>query len=516
MPHPASLPPPDAPTRTTRRACLAQALALCGALPPLARAQAPSGAKAGQRAVVLNLSLAPDSLDPTMAAAAAVGEVVHYNVLEGLTRIEESGRVVPLLADSWRQGRDGLSYVFRLREGMRFHDGSPLDAQAVRFSFERAQAPGSTNKSRRALFDNIAAIATPDAHTVALTLHHPDVDLPFRLGEGPAVIVHPASAGQLAHAPVGTGPYRVAQWLRGHSIRLERAPHARAGASQARPDGAWFRFMSDPQQRDEALRSGDIDLFFQFATNTARRFQDDVRYQMLLGESGGKGMLALNHRRAPLGDVRVRRAITHAIDREEFIQRVLDGHGSAIGSHFAPTDRGFLHLDSLYPHDPQRARALLREAGVRTPLRLKLALPPAPYAHLGGDVLARQLAQVGIVAELQRLSWSEWLQGPFRGHFDMTLINHVEPLDYLIYTDPDYYFGYDSPAFRVLAHEHALATSPRQRQQLFGQLQRHLAQDAANAWIFTPSLVTVVRKGLRGAWMNYPIFAHDVGAMWWD
>ncbi len=468
-----------------------------------------------RRDVVLNLSLEPDSLDPTMSPAAAVGEVVHFNVLEGLTRIDENGAVAPLLAESWQWGAEGRSCAFRLRAGVRFHDGKLLDAQAVRASFERAVAPGSTNKARRALFDNIATIATPDAHTVALTLHHPDAHLLFRLGEGTAVIAHPATAGQLARAPVGTGPYRVAQWQRGHSIRLERAPAARA-AQQVALDGATYRFIHDPLEREQALHAGSIDVFFQFATRAARTFEEDMRYQLLVGSSSGKGMLALNHRRAPLGDVRVRRAITHAIDREGFIQRVLDGHGEAIGSHFSPTDAGYLHLQSLYPYDPDRARALLHEAGVRTPLRLKLALPPAPYAHVGGGVVAEYLAQVGIVAELVPMSWHEWLAGPFRGDFDMTLINHVEPLDYQVYADPQYYFGYDSPAFRALVAQHALADHPRDRQKLFAQLQRHLAQDAANAWIFAPHIVTVVRKGLRGVWMNYPIFAHDVGAMRWS
>ena len=110
----------------------------------------------------------------------------------------------------------------------------------------------------------------------------------------------------------------------------------------------------------------------------------DNRYQLLLGSSSGKGMLALNHRRAPLGDVRVRRAITHAIDREGFIRTALDGRGVVIGSHFSPIDAGYVHLASLHPYDPARARALLKQAGVQTPLRLELALPPAPYANVGG------------------------------------------------------------------------------------------------------------------------------------
>ncbi len=500
----------------TRRDCLARALALCAA--PLAAPDAFAQAGAGRSSVVVSLSIEPDSLDPTMAPSAAVGEVAHYNVLEGLTKIEESGAVSPLLAESWTQSPDGRAYTFRLRQGVRFHDGQPLDAAAVRFSFERAVAPGSTNKARRALFDNIAAIATPDARTVTLALHRPDAHLLFRLGEGTAVILHPATAGRAATQPVGTGPYRVAQWSRGHSISLARADGTRAGppGQRARMDSATYRFIPDPDAQEAALQAGDVDLFFHFATRTVRRFQDDTRYQVLIGTSGGKGMLALNHRRAPLNDLRVRRAITHAIDREGFIRAVLDGRGSAIGSHFSPTDAGYLHLENMYPYDPDRARALLKEAGVTAPLRLKLTLPPAAYAYAGGPVVAEYLAQVGIMANIERVEWPQWLAGPFRGQFDMTLINHVEPLDYLIYTDPDYYFGYDSPAFRELAQRHAAATHARERQLRFADLQRHLAQDAVNAWIFAPKIGAVVRKGLRGAWMNYPIFAHDIGALWWE
>ena len=507
------MPHPDQPTQSvTRRDCITRSLALCaGTLAGPAAAQPHSG----RSSMVISLSIEPDRLDPTMAPSAAVGEVTHYNVLEGLTKIEENGSVSPLLAESWSADASGLGYTFRLRPDVRFHDGKPLDAAAVRFSFERAVAPGATNKSRKALFDNIATMATPDAHTVALTLHRPDANLLFRLGEGPAVILHPDTAAHAATQPVGTGPYRVAEWNRGHSIVLARADHYR-NARRLRMDSATYRFISDPDAQEAALQAGDIDLFFHFATRTLRRFQNDTRYQVLIGASGGKGMLALNNRRAPLNDVRVRRAITHAIDREGFIRNVLDGRGTAIGSHFAPTDAGYLHLDSLYPYDPDRARALLKEAGVTTPLHLQLALPPAPYAQAGGPVVARYLAAVGIVAEIDRLEWPQWLAGPFKGQFDMTLINHVEPLDYLIYADPSYYFGYDNQAYRNLAQRHAMATNARERQLRFADLQRHLAQDAVNTWIFTPKIGAVVRKGLRGAWMNYPIFAHDIGALWWE
>ena len=503
------VPPPSC---LTRRDCLTRALALSVAT---ATGNAWAQSRANERSVVINLSLEPDSLDPTMAPSAAVGEITHYNVFEGLTQIEENGAVSPLLAESWSTTPNGLAHTFLLRQGVRFHDGSAMDAAAVRFSFERAVAPGSTNKSRKALFENIASIATPDAHTVTLTLHHPDPHLLFRLGEGPAVILHPASAAQAASAPVGTGPYRLDRWDRGQRVMLAKVSTHR-NVAQVRMERAIYRFVHDLEAQEAALRAGEIDVLFNFATQTVRRFQNHNQYQVLIGASNGKGMLTLNHRRAPLGDVRVRRAIAHAIDREGFIRTVLDGRGVVIGSHFSPTDAGYVHLASLYPFDPACARALLKEAGVKTPLRLSLALPPAPYAHAGGPLIAQDLARVGIEVELQPMSWAQWLQGPFKGQFDLTLINHVEPLDYRIYTDPDYYFGYDSPDFRALVDRHANATTARERQTLFAQMQRHLAQDAVNAWIFTPQIGTVVRKGLRGVPMNYPIFAHNIAAMWWE
>ncbi|MBP6753333.1 MAG: ABC transporter substrate-binding protein, partial [Alicycliphilus sp.] len=336
-------------TALTRRSCLAQSAALCLGT----WAAGPAQARSTRRAVVINMALEPDSLDPTMAAAAAVGEVTHYNVLEGLTRIEENGAVAPLLAESWSVDGTGRHYHLRLRQGVRFHDGAAFDAAAVRFSFERAVAPSATNKARKALFDNIASIGTPDAHSVALTLHHPDPQLLFRLGEGPAVMLHPATAAQAATRPVGTGPYQVAQWRRGHGIELAQAPMYRQ-AARLRMHQASFRFLHDPLAQNAALRSGEIDVAFNFATQTVRRFQDETGYQVLIGASTGKGLLALNQRRAPLNDVRVRRAITHAIDREGFIRSVLDGRGVAIGSHFSPADAGYLHLANMYPHDPER------------------------------------------------------------------------------------------------------------------------------------------------------------------
>lgn len=477
-------------------------------------AASPALAEQAKAGVVISISLEPDSLDPTQSPAASVGEVVHYNVFENLVRINEDSTLSGQLAHAWSQDDAGLRYTFELRTDVVFHDGAAFDAQAVRFSLERAGAPQSTNKAKKSLFDNIARIETPNPHTVVLTLHHADASTLFRLGESTAVILHPASAAQAATAPVGTGPYQFAQWKKGWGVTLVKSPRYRHSA-HVLLEQATFRFIADPEAQSSAVRSGEVDVFFSIATDNALRFRSDPRYQVLLGASNGKGMLALNHRRAPLNDVRVRRAISHAIDREGFIKTVLHGQGSAIGSHFSPADAGYVHLTGVYPFDPARARVLLKAAGVPLPLKLSLSLPPTPYARAGAPVVAAALARVGIELELVPVDWAQWMEGTFKGDFDLTLINHVEPLDYKIYADPTYYFGYDSASFRSLVVRYDAAPNARARALLFAQLQRHLATDAANVWIFTPQLSTVARKGLKGLWMNYPIFIHDLAAMSW-
>ncbi|WP_323018499.1 ABC transporter substrate-binding protein [Castellaniella sp.] len=463
--------------------------------------------------LTIGLSLRPESLDPTRSAAAVIGEVVHGNVLEGLTCIQENGVAAPLLAERWDVSLDCLRYQFRLRKGVVFHDGAKLDAGVAASSLRRAQALGAANNLVDT-FHNIQNIQTPDERTVLLTLQYPDPLLPFRLGQPPAVIVHPATADQASRRPIGTGPYRFAGWRDTGDIDLVQWPGYR-DASRIRIPAARFHFIPDPEQQIQAVLGQRVDVLFGATTSSVDRLRDSRHYEVLVGSSSGKGMVAINHRRAPLDDVRVRRAITHAIDREAFIREVLHQRAQAIGSHFAPTDPDYINLTGLCPYDPDLARDLLRAAGVRTPLTLDLALPPTPYALLGGPVVARYLAAVGIQVNLVQVSWARWMSTVFQGDFELSMITHVEPLDYGIYTRPDFYFGYDSADFRALVARHAASPNPREQGQLFRQIQRHLAQDAVNAWMFCPSISTVVRKGLKGLPMNYPVFAHDIGAMYW-
>ena len=213
---------------------------------------------------------------------------------------------------------------------------------------------------------------------------------------------------------------------------------------------------------------------------------------------------------------RVRRAIAAAIDRKAFIDAVEEGLGTPIGSHFAPTDIGYQDLTKVNAYDPAKARALLKEAGVTTPLQLTLTLPPPAYARKGGELVAAQLAQVGIQCKIENVEWAQWLNGAFKGQFDLTLVVHVEPMDYATaYADPNYYFGYDSPTFRDYVTRLASTEDMKEKGKLWRGIQTQLAVDAVNAWIWNPAQVTVAKRGLRGLWASAPVAVNDLAALSW-
>ncbi len=495
--------------RRTVNTLLAGVLALAAATAFDAQAQA------RKDSLVLGMVLEPPGLDPTTAPAAAIGEIVHYNILEGLTKVNVDGRVTPLLAESWQVSPDGKSYTFKLRQGIKFQDGEPFDSAAVRYSFERAKAEGSTNKAKKAVFDNIASITAYDKHTVILTLNNADGAMPFRLGENTAVILSPKSADTTAAKPIGTGPYQFDSWQKGTAVTLVKWPGYR-NPGAIKINKVTFRFINDPSAQVAALLAGDIDGMPRFgALQSLKQFQSDKRFVVEIGDTAGKGIMAINNKKPPLNDVRVRRALMHAIDRKAFIDGVLEGMGTPIGSHFAPTDAGYVDLTKVYPYDPEKAKALLKEAGVSTPLNLTLTLPPPSYARKGGEVIAAQLAKVGVIAKIENVEWAQWLSGPFKGNFDLTIINHVEPLDYAQYANTGYYWGYDSKDFRDLLARHAAAGSVAERSKLWADLQRKLAEDAVNAYIFNPAQVAISKKNLKGLWASSPIFANDIAAVSW-
>ena len=482
----------------------------------LALLPASGQAEEGKDALVLGMTLEPPGLDPTAGAAAAIGEVTHYNIYEGLTKITADGSVAPLLAQSWSVSPDQKTYTFKLRGGVSFQNGEPFTAADVKFSFERNAAEGSTNK-QKAVYANIAAIDAPDPLTVALTLKQVNANFLFNLGENTGVILEPKSAASDATHPVGTGPFTFESWVKGATITLAKWPGYRDAAA-VKLQRATFRIINDPAAQVAGLLAGDVDAFPRFgALDSLKQFQGDARFTVTIGSTEGKTIVAINNKRKPLDDVRVRRAIAAAIDRKAVIDGASNGMGVPIGSHYTPNDPSYVDLTGVSPYDPAKAKALLKEVGVSLPLTLTLILPPPPYARQGGQIVAAELAEIGINARIETVEWAQWLDGVYKNkNYDLTLISHVEPRDLAIYANPDYYFQYDSPDFRAIMDKVSTTAEASERGRWLEAAQRRLAEDAVNAFLYVLPQVTVAKKGVTGLWRNSPIFANDLAAVSWQ
>jgi peptide/nickel transport system substrate-binding protein len=170
----------------------------------------------------------------------------------------------------------------------------------------------------------------------------------------------------------------------------------------------------------------------------------------------------------------------------------------------------------MYPYDPAKARALLKEAGAEN-LELTLRLPPPTYARRGGEVIAGMLSEVGITAKIENVEWPIWIGQVYKEkQFDLTVISHVEPMDMNNYAKADYYWQYDSADFREIYGKFERSTTPEDQTKWLQAAQRKIAEDAVNAFLFEGAKLGVAQKGLNGMWASWPSFINEVAALSWE
>ncbi|MDA8870688.1 ABC transporter substrate-binding protein, partial [Rhizobiaceae bacterium] len=465
----------------------------------LAFAALATPAFAAKTTLTMGMVLEPPHLDPTTDAPAAIDEVVYANVYEGLTRIGPDGAVVPGLAESWAISEDGKTYTFTLREGVTFHDGTTFDAEDVKFSLDRARGEDSVN-AQKALFEPIDTVEVIDPRTVAVTLKAPKGDFLFALGWGDAVMVAPETADANKTAPTGTGPFKFDKWARGSTLDLVRND-AYWGTAPAL-ERATFRFIADPAAAVSALMAGDVDAFANFpAPESVPQFASDPRFTVIVGTTEGETILAMNNGKAPFDDIRVRQAVSHAIDREAIINGAMFGLGTPIGTHFAPHHPAYIDLLGTYPLDLEKSKALLAEAGVAEGTKIVMKLPPPSYARRGGEIIASQLRKIGFDVEIVPVEWAVWLSDVFKARdFDMTIVSHTEPMDIGIYARNDYYFDYAKPEFVAVMDRLNAEADEQKRYAIMKEAETMIANDAVNVFLFQLAKAGIWNAKVEGLW----------------
>ena len=458
----------------------------------------------------------PPGLDPTTATSAAIPRVVYSNVVEGLVKIDRSGKIITALAKDYKISNDGKEYTFFLKKGVTFHDGKPFDAEDVKFTFGRLMDAQKTGTVHPEYYKEIDSVETVDSHTVKIKLKNVNSMFLFNLARPDSIIVNSQTVDKLKTAPIGTGPFKFNEWVRGSTLTLSRFEgYHEKGIPYL--DKVTFKFIGDPSAQIASLKAGDVDVIaYDVSPENALLLEKDPRFKVLNGYTTTEVILSTNNARKPFDDVRVRRAMAYAIDRKALIEGAMSGYGVPIGSHMDPGNAYYVDLTSVYPYNPQKAKDLLKEAGYPDGFEAVIKLPERyAYAKRSGEIIADMFSQVGIRLKIELIEWGQWIDRVFKNaDFDLTVIGHAEPFDINIYANPKYYFRYDSPRFQEAFKKAEMEADPQVRKDLYIACQRMITEDAVNGFLYTlPSLPTMKREVMNW-WKDYPMTACDVTEVW--
>ncbi|MDO4412063.1 ABC transporter substrate-binding protein [Cutibacterium sp.] len=462
------------------------------------------GASAEEKVITIGATAAPSTLDLMTNNAAAIPQVLLYNVYETLVRVDDSGKLVSLLAKSWQLSGNGLQLTFHLDPAAHFASGSPVTSAAVKSSLERMAKSTANQDSLKA----IKAIRTPDDNTVILDLAHRDNFLLFNLASTAGVIIDP-EVKDLATQAQGSGPYVVSEFTPGHSVTLSPSP--KPWHEGGRPT-IKFSYYSDATAQTAALMSGDLDVISDLTTPEAlSRFTGNSDYRVLRGTTNGEVVLGMNNDVKALSDKRVRQAILMAIDRKGLLDSVWDGQGTLIGSMVPPTDPWYKDLSKTWPYDPARARKLLAEAGYANGLKLRLRTAALPYATSASRVVTSDLAKIGITVETEELEFpARWLDVVYNhADYDLTIVAHVEARDIVNWANPDYYWRYHNKEFNRLIQSAQTGPAERTNENLM-KASQILATDAAGGFLYLMPKITVSKSDITGLQHNAASLSFDL------
>lgn len=430
-----------------RRVVLACTVVLALALPACSAGSTATQVGRVDDGVVVGTVAAPASLDFTSTGGAAIPQALMANVYETLVRIDEDGEIVPHLATGWDVSDDRLTYTFHLRDGVTFSNGEEFTAETAAFSIDYVQ--NEWTNGLKSQMDPVAQARAVDPLTLEVTLAHPSNEWLWSMGTLTGAMMTPTGTQTLATDPIGTGPYTVERFAVGESVSYS----ARADYWGEPADGdAAIRYFSDAVGSVNALRSGDVDVVWSLQ---APELLDTLpeEFGVEVGTTNGELLLSMNNDAAPFDDVRVRQAVAYGVDREAVSQVVYEGLATDTGgAPVPPTDPWFIDRD-YYPHDPERARRLLREAGYSEDDRpqVTMKIPSLPYAETAAELLFSELRQIGFDVSLVSSEFpAVWLSEVMgSADYQMSLIAHVEPRDVpVLFGDLDHYLRFDSEPVR--------------------------------------------------------------------
>lgn len=462
----------------------------------------------------------PDTLDPQATSATSAFQIAK-SIYDTLVEVAQDGTLQPLLADDWTVSEDGLTWTFTLNEAT-FHDGTAFDADDVVASLNRIADPDVSPKADE--FEAVDGVVAVDARTVRLELSRPAPALLASLASGWGAML-PSEKLEAGHDfgtdPVGTGAFRLDTWVRDGYVRLEANPDYFAGAPAI--DGAEIRFVEDAAVQAQGLLAGDFHVIADPATADLPTLEGNPDVELVQEPSGTVLVTSINTRRPYLEDARVRRALNLAVDAETVLE-VAYGGGTPTGTFMEPGSPWLPADVEPYGYDPERARALLDEAGVPDDLTLDMALPQPYEVHVqAGQIVQDMLGDVGIDVEIRVVEWGVWLGEVYGGprDFDLTVIGHTGKLDPTGrlggYGDPDAtYTGWDDADAIDLLAEAAQVSDRETRGTLYADVLTRMHENPPFVYFGASNRSYAQRADVNGFWITPLLDSFDLRSVTLD
>jgi peptide/nickel transport system substrate-binding protein len=443
----------------------------------------------------------PDQLDPQKTSAYFSFEVLE-NVFDTLVEPDDNLEMRPALAESWDVSPDQLVWTFHLRKGVTFHDGSPFTADDVVYSYRRIIDLQLANVDK---FSAVSGVAAADPGTVRITVKQPTPNLLTNLGgfKGMAIVQRKnVESGQIATHPVGTGPFAFQGQKSGDSITLKANPAYWAGAP--RVSGVTFRFISEPSTALSALQAGEIDWTDSIPAQRVAQLKDDDSLTLAVTPSNDYWYFALNEARPPWNDVRVRQAIAYAIDRSAVVQAT--SYGTAVGNQLAiPKGNPWYTPYDTYRHDIDKAKSLLRDAGAPPKSLDMLVTSEYPETVTAAQIIADNLAPLGITVNIRTVDFATWLDEQNNGHFDMLMMGWLGNID-----PDDFYYAqhhtdgtsnaqkFSNGEVDRLLDAGRVETNRNARADDYAKAATIIADEVSYIYLYNPSVIQAWTTGLSG------------------
>ncbi len=485
-------------------AALALALAGCtggGEGVNVGNNNAGGGGEGGQGGtLVAALSGEPDQLDPHKTTAYPSFQVLE-NVYDTLVQPNQELEMEPALASKWETSEDGLTWTFTLREGVRFHNGNPLTAADVVYSYDRITGEKLANAYR---FEAVKDVAAQGDDTVVITLNRPAPNLLSQIGgfKGMAILdQESAKTANLARQTNGTGPFQLQSFRSGDSIQLTR--NDKYWGEKARLDGVTFRFIAEPTAALTNLQGGDVQWTDNIPPQQVESLEGNDEIQVGREPSNDYWYFAANQRRKPFDNPKVRQALAYAVNRGDVVEAAK--FGLATENQTAIPDTHAFHINhEPYERDTDRAKELLSEAGVRNLTVDLMVTNEFPETVQAAQVLSSQFKDIGVNTKIRTLDFAAWLDEQGKGNFDIFMLGWLGNID-----PDDFYYAqhhskgtfnfqkYANPEVDKLLDAGRRELDNERRQEIYSEAAEMIVDDASYVYLYNPDVVQAWTSGVQ-------------------